>query len=356
MNRLTPAAVQSEKIRELGFASATLTFSSIEVIASAIRRAAGFLCPCSASTLIRSVVAPLRGLVADLDAQRVLVGTTLDAMVAHGDLLEQRELSQDPSAHPSVLLYAAPPGMVVRQSGTVILVGIPPAQVTLLPTELQSRVEYSRHVRRLVPKRDEDLPRELSRFGLLNLSKVWMKAPDSESPAEHVERMDRLLDAAQPSRDIPGLALLDSERSVYFYPDRWVQVRSQTGRFVGRRSQAYGADLWCYVQLHGGHPERLIDLPIVGSRWRGCDDAWRLQLAIDFRRNQPQRYRASSDVESTGLLEIFSPLPAWVRRRWDAIGQEVSKTGCLFAYRFARGEIEEELRFARDMLWMHELK
>jgi hypothetical protein len=356
MNRLTPAEVQSEKIHALGFASATLTFSSIEVIASALRRAAGFLCPCSASTLIRSVVAPLRGLVADLDAQRALVGTTLDAMVAHGDLLEQRELSQDPSAHPSVLLYAAPPGMVVRQSGTVILVGIPPAQATLLPTELQSRVEYSRHVRRLVPKRDEDLPRELSRFGLLNLSKVWMKAPDPESPAEHLERMDRLLNAAHPSRDVPGLTLLDSQRPVYFYPDRWVQVRSQTGRFVGRRSQAYGADLWCYVQVHEGYPERLVDLPLVGSRWRGCDDAWRLQLAIDVHRNQPQRYRASFDGELTGLLEIFSPLPGWARRRWDAVGEEVLKAGCLFAYRFARSEIGEELRFAQDALWMGELK
>jgi hypothetical protein len=355
MRRLSLAEVQRQKIRELGFDSGTFDFGSIEVIASALRRAAGFLCPCSASTLIRGVMSPLRGLIADADAHRALVEKTLEQIVAHGDLLEQRELSEESSTHSSVLLYAAPPGIVVRKSGTVILLGVASGHTALLSPELQSRVEYVDHVRRLVPKRNEDLRLELSRIGLIDLSKVWMKAPATETARQHVEAIDSLLNAALASLDVPGLVLLDPERRVDYYPDRWVQPRLRSGRFVARRSQAYGADLWCYVELLEGRPQRLIDFPISGSRWRGCDDAWRLQLAIDAFRSHPQRYRSSPAAGGATLLEFFSPLPAWAQRRWDGIGEEVSKAGCLFSYQFAGNEIEEELRFARETLWLAEL-
>src|SRR6185295_17906791 len=119
----------------------------------------------------------------------------------------------------------------------------------------------------------------------------WLRAPSAESFAEHFSRLDRLLDLAEPSREIPGLSLLDPEQSVRYYRGRWAEPRSQSGRFVARRSQAYGADLWCYVQLREGHPERLIDFPTQGSQWRGCDEAWRLQMAVDARRGAPQRFR-----------------------------------------------------------------
>lgn len=160
---------------------------------------------------------------------------------------------------------------------------------------------------------------------------------------------------AQPSRDIPGLLLLDPDRSVRFYSGRWIEPRFQSGRFVARRSQAYGADLWCYVQLRDGYPERLIDLPTSGSRWRGCDEAWRLQMAIDAHRGDPQRFRIRPGPQATRILELFSPIPMWARRRWDAVGELVLASGCLFAYRFAEGEGKEELRFANDMLWLNEL-
>jgi hypothetical protein len=39
-----------------------LDLTSIEAIAGALRRAASFLCPCGAATLVRTVVRPLQGL------------------------------------------------------------------------------------------------------------------------------------------------------------------------------------------------------------------------------------------------------------------------------------------------------
>ena len=106
--------------------------------------------------------------------------------------------------------------------------------------------------------------------------------------------------------------------------------------------------------MRDGNPERLIDLPAGGSRWRGCDEAWYLQMAIDARRGEPQRFRMRAGPENTKVLEFFSPVPMWARRRWDAVGEPVSASGCLFAYRLAKAESAEEMRFAREALWLEE--
>jgi hypothetical protein len=45
----------------------------------------------------------------------------------------------------------------------------------------------------------------------------------------------------------------------------------------------------------------------------------------------------------------------WARRRWDAVSEPVSSTGCLFAYRLTAAEVDEEVRFAREDLWLDEL-
>ncbi|HZT72951.1 MAG TPA: hypothetical protein VE996_04810 [Terriglobales bacterium] len=295
-------------------------------------------------------------MVDDLDAVRGLVEETLEAMVAHGDILEHRDVEEDPGSGATTLLYAAPASFVPRESGAVILLGVTSDQLSALPDELEDRVEYAAHVRRLSPLRGENLRAELGQLGLAEVSHDrWLKAPRAESPIQCLSRADDLLDRAQPSRDVPGLFLLDPARSVRFYRGRWVDVRSQTGRFVGRRSQAYGAALWSYVQLRNGNPERLIDFPVAGGRWRGCDEAWRLQMAIDAARGEPQRFKVLPGPGKTRVIEFFSPVPMWARRRWDAVGELVPSSGCLFAYKLPEAECAEEIRFLRDELWLQEL-
>ncbi len=356
MRRLTVMEVHAQKVAELGLDPTALDLTSTEAIAGALRRTASFLCPCAAATLVRGVVRPLRGLVDDLEGVKGLVEETLEAMVAHGDVLEHRDLDEEPGHGTAALLYAAPASFVARQSGTVILLGVASDQLSALPDDLEARIEYVNHLRRLSPVPGEDLRAELIELGLIELPYAdWLKAPAAEIPAQHVSRIDRLLDAAQPSRDVRGLVLLDPERSVRYYRGRWVEPRSQSGRFVARRSQAYGAQLWCYVQLRAGHPQRLIDFPIGGSRWRGCDEAWRLQMGIDAQRGEPQRFRVRPGPSGTHVLEFFSPVPMWARRRWDAVGEPVPNSGGLFAYRLTEAELGEESRFAHDVLWLDAL-
>ncbi|HKX46486.1 MAG TPA: hypothetical protein VJP77_07270 [Planctomycetota bacterium] len=354
MRRLTAEQVHAQKVRELGLDPDTLDLTTPEGLAGALRRVASYLCPCSAATLVRAVVQPLRGLVPDLDKAREFVEGTLEAMVSHGDVLEQPEVQDGPPSG-RVLLYAAPASFVFRQSGLVVLLGVAADQLSPLPEELERRIQYLGHVRRLTPSRGEDLRSELRQLGLLELtSDAWLKGPGPNSAAQVVTAMDRALDGLAPSRDIPGLLLLDPTKPVRYYRGRWAEPKTQTGRFVARRQQAYGADLWCYVQLTNGRPERMIDLTDRGSRWRACDEAWYLQMAIDSQRGSPQRFRVTPSGDAL-VLEFFSPAPAWARRRWDAIGEPVPSAGSLFAYRIPKTEVEEERRFAREALWLEEM-
>ncbi|MBX3207424.1 MAG: hypothetical protein KF764_20415 [Labilithrix sp.] len=365
MRRLTAGEVHAQKIRELGLDPEALDLTTPEGLAGALRRAASYLCPCSAATLVRAVVRPLRGLVSDMEKAKLLVEETLEAMISHGDVLEQPEL-QNGSPTARVLLYAAPASFVVRQSGLVVLLGVAVDQLSPLSADLEGRIQYLGHVRRLSPSSaTEDLRAELRQLGLVELaSDTWLKGPKPSTATQAVAASDRALDSVPPSRDIPGLLLLDPTKSVRYYRGRWTEPRTQTGRFVARREQAYGADLWCYVDLSNGQPERMIDLPQRGSRWRGCDEAWHLQMAIDAQRGTAQHFRVSptSDPDVV-LLEFFSPIPGWARRRWDAIGEptpssgddRLSGKGNLFAYRIAKVEIDEERQFAREALWLEEM-
>jgi hypothetical protein len=355
MRRLTAEEVHAQKIRELGLDSEALDLTTPEGLAGALRRAASYLCPCSTATLVRAVTRPLRGLVPDLEKAKELVEETLEAMISHGDVMEHPE-AQGGSLPTRVLLYAAPASFVARQSGLVVLLGVAADQLSPLPAELEGRIRYLGHVRRLSPSSGtEDLRSELRQLGLLELSSdAWLKGPKPCTASQVVGASDRALDVVSPSRDIPGLLLLEPTKPVRYYRGRWTEPKAQTGRFVARRQQAYGADLWCYVQLTNGLPERMIDLPNRGSRWRGCDEAWYLQMAIDAQRGAPQRFRVTPSGDAV-VLELFSPAPAWARRRWDAIGEPVPSAGSLFAYRIAMAEIDEERRFMRDALWLEEM-
>jgi hypothetical protein len=345
MRRLSAADVHASGLSALGLDASALDLTSVEAIAAAVRRAASFQCPCSAATLIRTVVGPLRGLVSDLDATKVLVEETLEAVVAHGDLLEQRDIDTAQSEGGPPLLYAAPPSFVPRKSGAVILLGIALDRRSALPSDLDARIDYSGHTRRISPIAAEDLRARLLSLELIELSPdAWLRSPVAEPPSQLIARFNVALESSQPSLDVPGLLILDPERPVRYYRGRWVEVGRQTGRFVARRRQAYGAQLWSYIHLRDGNPER-----------RGCDEAWHLQMAIDAMQERPQRFRLRPGPGDTSLLDFFSPVPMWAKRRWNAVGGAVQGTGSLFSYRIQGSEVHEEVRFARERLWLAEL-
>jgi hypothetical protein len=357
MRRITIEELNEQKVAELGLDPKSTDLTSIEAISGSIRRVASFACPCSASTLVRNVVLPMRGLVSDPSAFKELTEDTLEAVVAHGDIQEFRNISDEVERGQSILLYAAPASFVVRSTGSVIFLGVTADHLSVLTEDMASRIEYVNHLRRLAPRPGEVLRDELTHLGLIELSyQSWLKSPPAETPSQLLSRYDALLDRAVPSREITGLTVIDPARPVRYYRGRWSEPKKLSGRFVGRRRQAYGADLWCYVQLQEGLPERMIDLPAKGSRWRGCDEAWRLQMALDSLSGNSQQYIVASGLGDRRLLKVFSPVPMWARRRWDAVGEPLPSSDCLFSYRFPEAELAEELRFAREALWLSEVR
>lgn len=355
IRELTAEEVKAKSVAALGLDPTAFNLISVEALAGSLRRAATFLCPCSANTLVQGVMQALDGLVEDTEDVRQTVADTLQTLIAYGDLLEISGMSgDDKDSRP--MIYAVPPIFVRRRSGAVLLIGIFPDNISPLPEELEATIEYVRHVRRIPAKNVDELASELLQLGFLELPQsAWLKEPQQESSDKHLKRLEAILDNATPSVEVPGLMLMDPNTPVCYYPGRWVAPKSQTGRFVARRDQLYGAKLWCYVEMEDGLPKRLVDFPLPGSKWRGCDEAWRLQAAIDATLGEPQMFRIRHGPTGKTLIDFFSPVPVWAQRRWDSVGNPVPSSGCLFSYSFSDSEVEEEVQYLLEHLWLLEI-
>lgn len=320
-------------------------------LAALLRHSAGFLCPCSVATLRFAAINSLQHLVDDEDlVERIEEG--IEALTSVGDLLELSHVTTDDPAVRGTWLFAAPPSYVVRPSGSIFLIGIVADQDTYLPLELTERIQYEGYVRMIVPRHNEDLAEELAELGLQRLSQDnWLKRPREQSASKLYKDFQAKLRSAPRSGSIPDLQLLDSERPATYYRGRWVEVKKQSGMFMGRRPQEYGSPIWCFVEVQGGEAKKLLDFPLPKNRWRGCDAAWHLQMAIDHLRGTPQCYKLRQDAEGI-CLDFFSPLPLWAQRRLMTIGRKVAPEKCLLSYRIPERELEEEERFLQEQLWL----
>ena len=355
IRRLRPEELSHRKVAELGLDPDRFQLTSVEAIAAAIRRAATFLCPCTELSMVRSIINPLRDLVEDHDSLKARVKQTLSAMISHGDLLELEDFDLD-SSNKDRLLYAAPAAFIPRDTGSHILVGISEDDLSVILGDLTDRMEFSRHIRRVSPLAGENLHQKLREYGLIEISlDDWQKTPRYFDPSKLISMYDKLLDSAGPSGEIPGLRLLDPKRSVKYYRGRWIDPCKQSGRFIARREQAYGAPLWSYVQLSEGEPQALIDLPLPNSRWRGCDEAWHLQMALDKERGTPQRFVIRDKTDESCIMALFSPVPMWVERRWNIIGERVSSERLSFVYRIPKDELSKEKKFIHRELFLDEI-
>lgn len=321
-------------------------------LAALVRRAAGILCPCSERTIFRAVLESLDRLAEDAAQLETDVETAVEKAMIAGDLLEfSQATTGDPSAK-GTWAFAAPPSFVARPSGSVFIMGIAPDEPTPLPQSLSTRIVYERHFRLIHQEPSENLPQTLRELGVLELSEQsWLKLPKEETAKNFVDRLERELMAQPISGSVPDLLILDSARDPSYYKGRWTAPRRETGCFVARRPQAYGAPLWGYAHLTDGVLDRFLDFPLRRDRWRGSDFAWHLQLAIDSCRGAPQKYRRRREADGV-CLDFFSPLPLWAERRLAIIGRPAERVRCLFTYQFPERELAAEEEFLRKRLWL----
>lgn len=353
---LTPAEATAAALTNLGL-PAPGTYASPVAMAESLRRAASLICPCAPRTLVLAVADAAKGLVSSVDEYARTASEILEALVAHGDLLETREvMTEDAPAKTARLVYLAPPSFVLRESGSAVLIGLVPDEVYPLPDDLRRRITHNRHVRTLVPETGEDLRELLAGLSLRELRMdEWICRPRNERPEDHLSRANGVFDNRAGYVALDNLEILDPSRHSGYYRGRWRALQKDSGRFIARRPQSFGADRWCYIEAVDGVPARMMDLPWDDARARGCDEAWRLQVAIDATLGRPQQFRVvPGEAEGYSVLQFFSPVPGWARRQWDAVGLPLEPQRCLFAYSFEDREVGQEIAFARDQLWLRE--
>lgn len=352
ITELRPDDVLADCRRALHLPSAAGALIDDGLLAALLRRSAGMRCPCSRAALRASLVESLQGLSQDAKQLAERIDEIIDALVIAGDLLELSDVVTDDPGAKGTWVYAAPPGFVSRPSGSIFVVGVVPDQDTFLPEELVSRVTHEGFTRLITQRPGEDLSDELREQGLQELSEhVWLRSPKAESAQAMLGALEYRLASQSPSGAIGDLQILDSAQPVTYYRGRWVAPKRQSGNFVARRPQEFGASLWCFVTLQDGVPVRLLDFPLKKSRWRGCDAAWHVQMALDRRLGHPQLYRRRAAGDGI-RLDFFSPLPLWAQRRLMIFGRPVPPEKCLMSYWLPSGEAEVEERFLQDRLWL----
>ncbi len=105
------------------------------------------------------------------------------------------------------------------------------------------------------------------------------------------------------------------------------------------------------MRLNNGACTALLDLP-VSRDLRGCDEAWRLQSAIDAIHHQPQEIGVREISSAHCALDVFAPLPRWFQRRWDLAGTPAQPAkGSLMTYDFPRDAVVAQVEFARTTMW-----
>jgi hypothetical protein len=352
MKLVTPSVVQSRAIEILGLDSSVLDLSSPEGLAATIRRATSFSSPCSSSHVVSmcfELLTPLLG----PSISRETIADALESLISYGDLYEAPDVTGNSA---SELIYVTPPSFVAVSSSLVLLIGIGVDGCFPIPEPLKELVQPVGHYRRIVASGLEETCKVLLSAGFLHIDlNEWMKAPPSLSSEAHVGKYDRYLVPTGVVGTLEGLRILEFDRPVHYYRGRWAPLKKQSGKFIARRPQAYGADLWCYLHVENGEVKWFVDLPVLETRWRGCDEAWHLQQAIDAMRGHPQIYATRKGTASgTVVVDLFSPIPQWARRRWDYSGEPTTASNCLLSYVFASSRVEEELKFVQERMWLRQ--
>jgi hypothetical protein len=320
------------------------------VVAQALRRASYVLAPTPRHELESGVASSFAGMLADGELPD-LVSDVLDALLVYGDILEMRRAVEDQWDRSRLVLRPAPPAFVKRTDGSTIILGVAGDDLLGFAGDITDRLRFQDVLRILPHQVDVDLAGYLKENGLIELSeKAWLRIPQEEEPGSYLTKWTEAV-RSQANGNPTAVIILDGKRPASFYKGRWTSPNTQSGIYVGRRSQRYGSDIWCLCEIDRGQTTKFLDLFSVGDRLRPCDIAWRIQMAMDAVEGCPQKFR-SHLTEEGYCLEFFSPLPSWAERRLCVAGNAVKRAGALLSYLIPKEAFRIETAFLSKLLWL----
>ncbi len=335
-------------IENLRLDSESLNLSSVEGIAGVIRKVSGFKCPCSTKELNDFSESLLKELIPESELNKI--SDIVDSMISYGDLLEQSS-REDASRK---VLYGSSPAFVRINNTVVLLLGIVPEGFPPLPHSLISKIEFINHVRKLTNLSEKEIG-SIKESGLQEFPcTYWLKSPQKEHPKDFLKKIDREIEKMPKDPITEDVEIIDIESKVDFYKSRWKKLKpSISGKFIARRKRKYGNFIWSYIKVKDGGMKRK-DLPFSFQYQRGCDEAWRIQMALDYLNEHPQVFSIENISQDKIIIDFFSPIPRWASRKWDVLGNPVPGRKALFSYCFAGNNAIQEVEYCKKMLWMTE--
>lgn len=286
-----------------------------------LRRLIGLLAPCSRRDLLRQVKIALAGLTEE--ALDDVVSGALEDLIVGGDVLELPVLAGDRGAGTPLQLLGAPPGFVV-QGQRIRILGVAPDDAKFLPEEVQAMV-LARGGDRFIDCEDVD---ELSAMLCdLKLKQIdvtrWLGVGTDELAETFLRRMAEHLEKMGRSESLVEMQWLwPSDGLPTWYRDRWhAEPPPDAAMSIARAPQRYGNRRW-YLVASGGEPgQRILELPLDGeAAARGCDLAWRIQLALDYASGHPMCYHVTAADVEWAKISLEFPLPLHDRRRLLHLG------------------------------------
>lgn len=339
--------IATQSVRALGLDDETHLIGCPEAFAQSLRRAASFLCPATPRSIIDAVLETLRPLMTHPPTRETL-SALLNQLISTGDLLE---VVDDSDGRDRRLLYLGPPTFVERSAGQYLLAGIRPLGHPLVDDA--ARIEHEGHLR-TASFSGGNADDRLQAAGLHGVTRArWVGLPGPMTPADYISHWRTALASGLRAGRVEDLRILDPGADVSFYSGRWrPPTAADRGDFVGRRPQAYGADLWCLVRLRDGVPTRLHDYLPTADGAPARDDAWRYQAAVDASADHSQSARFHAGLEHQ-TVDFFAPVPTWAERYLSLIGVPVQRSrGALFSYRVPTVAVPELKSVLADTLWM----
>lgn len=345
----------------LGFCPDEYSVTDSSVIAAALRRAVTINPSISRTTLISSVADPLISMIGEdylsqkkpeTEFRSFILNVLLD-LTAIGDVVEIQETDESLFVQQKTVYYPGYPSFVTRNNGDVLLLGSLNGYNSPIPWDIQDKVVHRGPLRIIPTFAVPDARQKLIRFGLNEIpGNAWISTPPEEEANKHLVRFDRDLDNRNLEGNLQPQRILAGE-DVTYYSGRWrAKTITDNGRFIGRITQAYGSPAWAYLDIAAGQVLKSRFFGSPGSRYRACDEAWRLQSAIDSVKNNPQRMHIKKVSATEKAVCVYSPLPSWLERRWVLLADKRKETGSFSTYRFHNDDIDEEIDFAHKMFWL----
>lgn len=325
---------------------------SVTYVAAALRRFAGAVCPCSPKTLLKVMVDSHRHLVSDSEGFASQVEVVIEDLVSVGDLLELTDVASVDERIKGTWLFPAPPGFVIHHGGVAHIIGLSTDEQTPLPVAIRDRVVLKDVSRRILPGDGENLGPFLKLLGLREISSdSWLRRPRLTTAPDLVTRVKSRLSSMERLGDQDGIQVFNHLSDRRSYRRCWEQLANQSGQFVIRRPQAYGADRWGYAEMAFGQIVKVLEFPETGDRWRGCDVAWRLMMALLSLEEHPVTY-CLEKVGDSGVFDFFFPIPDWAKRSLRFAGEEVPARACLMSFDIPVAQVVAVQRFLAEMLFL----